>query len=271
MSILTRRVTQLLTPSPHQDSVQAAIIEVAQMLNRPGWSGYLVGGTLRDLLAGPDGDQQPVEPRDVDIVVSGATRDELLALFRETLVLERLTRFGGLHLIKKLPSGNRLMFDIWTLADTWGFSSKEIPPSIEEFPGTTFMNIDSCAIELWPQPGSTRALFSQGFFESIADRILDVNYAPNPYPYVCVARALVIAARLQFALTRVLAEFILNYSSNGVEPLIEAQQSHYGFVRCGATELDVWICDVRRQYDSGKDRIEIAAPKVRRAELWADR
>jgi hypothetical protein len=270
-SILTRRVTQLLTSSPRQDSVQAAIIEVAQMLHRPGWSGYLVGGTLRDLLAGPEGDRHSVQPRDVDIVICGATRDKLLALFSETLVLERLTRFGGLHLFRKLPAGHRVMFDIWTLADTWGFGSKKIAPSIEEFPGTTFMNIDSCAIELWPQPGSARALFSQGFFESIADRILDVNYAPNPYPYVCVARALVLGARLQFALTRRLADFILHYSANGVEPLIEAQQSHYGFVRCDVAELDAWIRDIRRQYDAGKDRIEIAAPKARRAELWLDR
>jgi hypothetical protein len=46
-------------------------------LNRPGWSAYLVGGTLRDLLVGPGGRYRFVVPRDVDIVVCGAAREEL--------------------------------------------------------------------------------------------------------------------------------------------------------------------------------------------------
>jgi hypothetical protein len=212
-----------------------------------------------------------VQPRDVDVVVCGATAEQLRALFSKTLVLERLTRFGGLHLVKKLSSGHRVVFDVWTLADTWGFGSKNIPPSIEEFPGTTFMNIDSCAIELWPSPGRKRSLFSRGFFESLANRVLDVNYAPNPFPYVCVARALLIAARLQFALARTLVEYILNQTSTqGAEPLIEAQQSHYGMVRCDAKELGSWLHDIRRQYISGQDSIKITVPPDRQTELWLD-
>jgi len=253
------------------NAVHAAIVEVTEMLNCPAWSSYLVGGTLRDLLIGPDARHQRVQPRDVDIVVCGATREQLLELFTKTLVLERPTRFGGLHLTKKLPSGYRVVFDVWSLADTWGFGSKNIPPSIEEFPGTTFMNIDSCAIELWPLPGKPRALFAQGFFEGIANGVLDVNYAPNPYPYVCVARALVIAARLQFALTRSMAEFILNHTSTGgVEALIEAQQSHYGMVRCDAKELESWIREIRSQYTAGPGLIKITVPRARRLELWRD-
>jgi hypothetical protein len=280
-SLLRKRATHWLTSpqTPHEHgrrdgsawhAVHAAILEVTAMLNRPGWSSYLVGGTLRDLLVGPDFRRRRVQPRDVDIVVGGATREQLRELFSATLVLERLTRFGGLHLARHLPSGYRVVFDVWTLADTWGFGSKNIPPTIEEFPGTTFMNIDSCAMEIWPLPGKPRALFEQGFFEGIANRVVDLNYAPNPYPFVCVARALVMAARLQFALTRPIAEFILSHTAAGVEPLIEAQLSHYGIVRCPPKELEAWIHDIRSQYTSGKSLIGITVPRSRQLELWRD-
>jgi hypothetical protein len=230
-----------------------------------------VGGTLRDLLVGPDSRHRSVEPRDIDIIVGGATREQLQDVLREALVLERLTRFGGLHLCKRLPTGSCVLFDIWTLSDTWGFHSQNIAPRIEDFPGTTFLNIDSCAIELQQPAGRQREFFAKGFFEGIANRVMDVNYAPNPYPYVCVARALVLAARLNFTITRPLAEFILNHSAaGGIEALIEAQQSHYGMVRCDAREFGVWLHQIRRQFDSGQLAIGIEVSRARHLELWRD-
>ena len=279
-SVLRKRVARLLTPTPETpqvsvgfnsaSKVREALIEVAEKLNNPGWVSYLVGGTLRDLLVDNDGDQG-VQPRDVDIIVQGATREQLQDVLGQFLVLERLTRFGGLHLSRPLSSGSRVLFDIWTLADTWGFQAKRIVPRIEDFPETTFLNIDSCAIELRETEGRDRALFEKGFFSSIANRALDVNYAPNPYPYVCVARALVIAAQLDFTISRTLAEFILHHSAaGGVEALIEAQRSHYGVVRCDAGELGRWLHDIARQFDSGQYAICIEASDARRLELRGD-
>ena len=266
-----RRVPAESTDSEHARLVQGAILEVAGMLKRPGWSAYLVGGTVRDLLVGPGRRYRFVEPRDVDIVVCGAAREELRQLFAKRLVLERLTRFGGLHLIKPLASGDRVLFDIWTLADTWGFGAQKIPPHVQEFPGTTFLNIDSCAIELVEPEGMQRACFDQGFFASIAKRVLDVNYAPNPYPYVCVARALVTAARLDFTITRKLAEFILTHTAaGGINALIEAQVSHYGMVRCGAPELSMWIDGIRRGFESKRGAIRVEVSRARRMQLWRD-
>jgi len=280
-SLLYERLARLMTPpwkvpaeptdAEHARLVQGAILEVAEMLKRPGWSAYLVGGTLRDLLVGPGRRHRFVEPRDVDIVVCGAAREELRQIFATRLVPERLTRFGGLHLIKPLASGDRVLFDIWTLEDTWGFGAQKIPPRIEDFPGTTFLNIDSCAIELVAPEGRPRACFDQGFFASIATRVLDVNYAPNPYPYVCVARALVMAARLDFTITRKLAEFILTHTAaGGINPLIEAQVSHYGMVRCGAPELSMWIDGMRTQYSGGKPAVRVEVSEARRMQLWRD-
>jgi hypothetical protein len=250
--------------------LQDSIREVARTLDQPGWSAYLVGGTLRDLLTRP-GDGDPVlQPRDIDIVVGGATRENLKRLLQDKLALERLTRFGGLH-FSKLLSGSRVLFDIWTLSDTWGFGSLKIAPRIENFPRTTFLNIDSCAIELLQPTGKQRACFERGFFASMANHVLDVNYAPNPYPYVCVARALVMAARLEFTVTRTLAEFILNHTgAGGIGAIIEAQQSHYGIVRCNAAELGTWIDGIRRQFDSGQSTISVEVSEARRSKLWHD-
>jgi hypothetical protein len=248
-------------------AVREALIEVAQKLNCCGWTSYLVGGTLRDLLVENDGDRD-VQPRDLDIVVQGATSEQLRDALEQYLVLERLTRFGGLHLSRSLSSGSRVLFDIWTLEDTWGFRSKQIVPRIEEFPETTFLNIDSCAIELKETEGTDRAIFEKGFFSSIADRALDLNYAPNPYPYVCAARALVLAAQLDFAISPALAEFVLHQSAaGGLEALVEAQLSHYGAVRCDAGELGIWLHDIERQFESGQTAIRIEVPAARRLEL----
>ena len=280
MNLLQSRLARLMEPalkepqdSPNLDSfptVQDAMVQVSQKLNRLGWLAYLVGGTLRDLLVAPDrgGD---VQPRDIDIIVEGATRDQLQEILGKTLVLERFTRFRGLHLSASLSSGSRVLFDIWTLADTWGFHSQRIAPRIEDFPGTTFLNIDSCAVELIQPQGRPRALFEKGFFEGIANRVLDVNYAQNPYPYVCVARALVLTAQLDFTMARPLAKFILHHTAaGGIDALTDAQRSHYGIVRCDTKELEVWLHGIRREYDSGQPSISIEVPRARRLELWYD-
>jgi len=278
--VLARRLDQLLeldggtrkarATSASAQSVQQAILEVSRKLNRPGWLAYLVGGTLRDLLVGPESDHD-VHPRDIDIIVDGATRGQLQEALGESLTLERFTRFGGLHLSGSLASGSAILFDVWTLADNWGFHSQKIAPRIEDFPGTTFLNIDSCATELVQRQGRERALYEKGFFKSIADRVLDVNYAPNPYPYVCVARSLVLAAQLNFAIARPLAGFILDHTAaGGIDALLEAQRSHYGSVRSDAKELETWLHDYRRQFESGQDLIHIDIANARRMELWKD-
>jgi hypothetical protein len=253
-------------PAAPVHTVQDAILEVAQRLDHPDWVLYLVGGTLRDLLVGINSDGH-VEPRDVDVIVRGATGEELRACLEGPLVVERLTRFGGLHLSRKLSSGERVLFDVWSLEDTWGFQSQKISPSIERFPATTFLNIDSCAIELLAPQKRQRCLFEQGFFAAIAHRALDINYAPNPYPHICAARALLIAARLDFSLSRRLAEFILEYALDGVERFVEAQSSHYGSVRAHGDELLCWLESIRVQLVRSSQAIRITVSDARRKEL----
>ena len=265
---LFRRVTEFLAPIQQGwqydqkfDSawaLQNAVVEVAKTLKSTGWSAYLVGGTLRDLIVEPG--NRPFEPRDVDIIVRGPTREELQDALEESLVLERLTRFGGLHMSRSLSSGSRVLFDVWTLADHWGFQSQQIAPQIENFPGTTFLNIDSCAVELQEPAGRERALYEKGFYAGMADGALELNYAPNPYPYVCAVRTLLLAAELNFTIGRPLAKFILDHTAaGGVEALIEAQLSHYGAVHGDTAQLEIWLHEVRHQFDGGEDHIALRA------------
>ena len=273
--ILGRRVTEFLAPvqqgrQHYQNfnsawTVQDLVVEVAKTLDRTGWSAYLVGGTLRDLMVEPG--NRSFEPRDVDLIVGGATREELRDALKESLVLERLTRFGGLHLSRTLSSDSRVLFDVWTLADHWGYHSQQIEPRIENFPGTTFLNIDSCAVELQEVAGRDRLLFEKGFFAGIAEGALEVNYAPNPYPYVCAVRALLLAADLEFTISRPLAQFILDHTATGgVEALIDAQLSHFGTIRCDDAQLETWLNEIQRRFDSGENRIGLrttGAPESR--------
>lgn len=277
MGLLQKRLAQLLVFKSRElqdtrsaSTVQEVLVEVCRTMHRPGWMAYLVGGTLRDLLVAPESHLR-FHPRDIDIVVEGASREQLQEVLRESLVFERFTRFDGLHLSRSLSSGAHILFDIWTLANTWGFHSQNIAPRIEDFPKTTFLNIDSCATELIPHPGRERKLFEKGFFEGISRRVLDVNYEPNPYPNVCVVRSLLLAVQLDFAIARPLAKFILeNADAGGVESLMEAQQSHYGRARCDAKELEQWLHDIRQQFSSGRQDICIEAPPARRLDLWRD-
>lgn len=272
--LLLDRLAALLPDPASPDSpattVSDAIAAVAHKLRRPAWCAYLVGGTLRDILAAPESGH-PIQPRDIDIIVDGATADQLQQLLLPDLQLERRTRFGGLHLAQLLPSGLRVLFDIWTLADTWGFHSKKIPPRIDDFPSTTFLNIDSCAVELLPTHAGPPRLFDLGFFAGIAARTLDLNYAPNPYPYVCSARSLLLAARLDFALARPLAEFILHHATaGGIPALLEAQISHYGMIRSAAPELESWLADLRRQFEAAQPTLRLTVSAARRLQLWED-
>src|SRR3954463_16779915 len=97
---LKRRLAVFLGQSRRDTQVNAELATaIKDVLRRPakkGWRTYLVGGVLRDLLLSPG----RTWPRDIDFLVEGATQEELDAEFED--LTERHTRFGGLHLVKKV-------------------------------------------------------------------------------------------------------------------------------------------------------------------------
>lgn len=251
-------------------AIRLGIDEVLQRIRRRGWRAFIVGGTIRDVMLAPPS----AFPRDIDIVLSGASQRELDVEFAD--LLKRTTRFGGLHLVKPINLvGDRadveaeIVFDVWRLEDTWGIRHAGLAPTIESFVRTPFLNIDSAAMELTPR-NARRHLVEHGFFTSISSSLLEINYEPNPFPLVCIVRSLIMAAKLRFALGPSLARFVSGFHRWGsVDDLVEAQVSHYGDVRCSAKELRLWLDEITQAVASGATRIEVYASEERQMELWS--
>lgn len=78
-------------------------------------------------------------------------------------------------------------------------------------PKTTFLNVEAAAVELATVHGKSRRIYTHGFFEALADRTLEINFEENPFPALCVVRALITAARLQFLIGPKLSKYLVHY------------------------------------------------------------
>jgi hypothetical protein len=240
------------------------------MIEQRGWEAYLVGGTLRDLMLGPaKAGALGVFPRDIDIIVVNTDLDELGWYFDQ--ITTRRTRFGGLHVVKPIARSCEVHFDIWPLRNTWALEAYSFPPTIGSFPLTPFLNLDAIAAEIFPSARQPRRIYECGFFNGLKEEIIDINFKPNPFPDVCAARALIMAAKLQFSMTRNLADFVWQRCHGaGIQAVMEAQLSHYGQVRSPVEELRSWVRIVEEQLASDSERIAITVPRSRQLELWTD-
>lgn len=211
-----------------------------------GWNAFLFGGMLRDVvLYGRE-----ANPRDIDIVVSNKSLDELRGSLSPHI--QRENRFGGLHV--RIAS---LKFDIWPLNRTWAFTKplgiSAVPSNL---PRTTFLNIEGLAASL-PQRHVAREVFECGFIRAVRTKELDINLSDNPYPALSAARSLLIAKQLQYALSERLKRYILEtVASEGVEALISAQRSHYSDVLLRSQEIVQMVRELKtlgetRQLSSG--------------------
>ncbi len=235
------------------------ICEMLEKLHHHDWGTVLFGGTIRDLMIGG----LSAEPRDIDLVVRGVEVQQLEHVFGQQL--KRLTRFGGVHLEFK-----GWLFDVWPLHETWAFRTGAFPATFEELPKTTFLNIEAIAAELFPRRGKKRQVYSHGFFEAYESRILDINFEENPFPSLCVVRALITAAKLGFGMGIRLAKYVSVYGTRvTLEELISIQRAHYGIVRCHAQELDMWLRHVDTEVKRGtSNSIRLPVTRERQMLLW---
>lgn len=211
------------------------ILDVLQEFRQSKIQAVLFGGTLRSLLVSRIADNRPGRPRDIDIVISGATLAQLEDRFSD--ILERRTRFGGL----RLQQGD-WQFDVWPVSETWAFKydGNSGPADFATLPETTTFNLESIAVEAWPHGGGKRAIFSGNdqFFEGIIAKTIELNRADNPFPELTVVRALVMATELQFNIGPRLAKYIRDLSTTMNEDVVErVQRSHYGHTRLRSERL----------------------------------
>lgn len=220
-----------------------------------GWRTAVVGGLPRHLAL----PFRTGRLRDVDLVVEGVDLDGLHSAF-DDFVTGR-TRFGGLILN---IGGWRV--DIWPLHETWGFRAGLVSEAtLENLPRTTFLNIDSLAVDLWAPPRGVRRIYDNGFFEGAIERVVEINLEENPRPASSVAQALAIASKLGFAIGPKLVRFVarhekeLNWEAAAISDLRQAND----------LMIARWLDEIRSY--SRRNRSEpLAVPPMRwkQASFW---
>lgn len=233
--VLRNRVSRFLNSRAR---LKAPLIAALRRLSEQKLPAVIFGGALRDLMVhGP-----AAEPRDIDVVVDGASVEELTNLFRDVVV--RRTRFGGLHLNVK-----GWMVDVWPLADTWAL--RELGIGCRDFQAltrTTFLNIEAVIVDLTKYQRMGRQIHSSGFFEAIRSCTLDINLEENPFPELSAIRTLVTASTLKYGMSKRLARFVIHHVDRiPLEQFVQIQLSHYGRVRLDTETIHAWSKMIRCQ------------------------
>lgn len=212
---------------------KAARREVASRVRELGWRACVFGGTVRDIAV-----RGPYSPtRDIDIVVDGVSVDEMADRLGGWVV--RRNSFGGLHL-----NVRGTLFDIWPLHETWalkrwGSGPNSLYSTFQSLPLTTFMSVESVAVSLYPSDRGGREVYEKGFFESVSSRVVELNNPENPYPALCVARAVATAIKLDFRMGPRLVRYVLDQLPEvGAEAVVAAYRRHYRSSLFSAEELE---------------------------------
>ena len=107
-------------------------------------------------------------------------------------------------------------------------------PTFSDLPTTTFFNVEAVAVEIWPKRGHPRRIFSgdDQFFRGITTRTIEINREENPFPELCVVRALVMAANLQWKVGPRLLAYLGKHGDAMSPTDFEAiQEKHYGKIQ----------------------------------------
>lgn len=242
----------------------APIVQTLRDLRDCGGKSVFFGGAVRSLLFSRLLRGRLGRPRDVDIVVDDMTLEGLKERFGNFVTRE--TRYGGLQLLR-----GHWHFDVWPLHRTWAFVNHLVEhASFQELPRTTFFNLEAIAVEVWPAPGATRCVFSGDdyFFEGVLSRTLELNLEDNPFPSLCVVRALVMASKLDLWIGPKLTNYLIRHSEVVKdEELASIQQKHYGSIRVRPEEARSWMSSIRTHAAlSQGERVRL--PISRQQSLW---
>ena len=132
--------------------------------------------------------------------------------------------------------------------------------------------MEAIAVEVWFNPTKPREIYAgdNQFFEGLVNRLLEINREDNPFPALCVVRALVMASALDFFIGPKLASYIVEHGeSMSDEDLQEVQQAHYGCERRDVAQLRKWIRHVADHHDTTTAN-RLRLPIERQLEFWPD-
>ncbi len=242
------------------------VVQTIRELREAGWRSVFFGGTLRSLLISRLWHRRPGRPRDIDIVIRDMEVPRIREQFKRHLARE--TRFGGLQLRRM-----DWQFDMWPLDRTWALvEDRTADPGFDDLPRTTFFNLEAVAVEVWSLRGHGRLIYSgdDQFFGGILDRVVEVNREDNPFPGLCVVRALLLASGLDFRIGPRLSRYISEHGT-GLSPghFEEIQAKHYGKVRQAGAIMRCWT---RHVADASSDEVDrgVRLPILRQATFWPD-
>jgi hypothetical protein len=157
------------------------------------------GGMIRDISLCPARKFNS----DIDLV-SMADRKSIFSVIRR--YNPKLNKFGGF----RFTVGYQL-FDIWSYQDTWAFREGLVKATaFEDLCATTFFNMDAACQPL----KSRRIIASVDYFESLRNRILDINLEANPAPDKIAIRAIRMSIERDLKVSSRLQTFVLRNANN---------------------------------------------------------
>lgn len=173
--------------------------------------------------------------------MSGASMEDMRRSFEP--YISRQTRFGGLQL-KRV----NWQFDVWPLKETLALKERGVEsPTFADLPSTTFFNVESIAVEIWPKRGHPRRIFSgdDQFFRGVTNRIIEINREESPFPELCVVRSLVMAAHLQWKVGPRLLSYLGKHGDTMSPEDFEAiQEKHYGKIQWSGSLFEKAMAEV---------------------------
>lgn len=145
---------------------------IAQLIDKLSKAGPAVifGGAIRDWIVGKS-------PRDIDLVLDCPDKSlNFLSQYKA-----EKNRFGGYYL--KIDD---VELDVWNLDSTWAFKrDSKFTKNLKSLTQTVFFNMDAVLFYL-----DTGKLQDDGFSQAMESKALDIVYEPNPFPFLCVSKAL---------------------------------------------------------------------------------
>lgn len=193
---LLRAVTDRIRTSIHADP-RASILDDFLMRNA---QAYVVAGAIRDALSSEWNGVGTGSPRDVDIAVSGVSRE----FFDSVLGCKGVrNRHGGYVLISQTQAA----WEIWRLEDSIGLRKTNTAPSVENLLRTFNLACNALALDL-----RTGILTDAGAIDSI--RRKQLTFVRNRIvhsQHTFAAKALLSGIRFSYSVETELQNFIATY------------------------------------------------------------
>ena len=173
---------------------------------------YIFSGVIRDFFLDIDD-----IPRDVDIVLSGKSIDNILSDG-----LKVINQFGGAKVQK-----NGLTIDVWCLPFTWGIRRKKVRSTPEELILTSFFNFSSIVYDY----KNNQFIVGDAFLDFMNNRTLDYVYPDNPYPDLCVVNTMYYSQKMNCGISERLKCWIYQHDVSTLFHDYEGvQKKHFGKV-----------------------------------------